>query len=107
MLKTVFAQDSAEGAQAHWRQVADALRERLPELAKLMDGTREDVLAYMTSQREHWRQIASTNPLERPSNGAIKRRADVASSRTPPLWSGWSARSGWSRTTSGRWPAAT
>jgi putative transposase len=56
--------------------VADPLRERFPKLAELMDGARDDVLAYMTFPREHWPQIASTNPLER-LNGEIKRRADV------------------------------
>ena len=76
MLKTIFAQDTAEAAHAQWRQVADTLRERFPKLTDLMDGAREDVLAYMTFPREHWPQIASTNPLER-LNGEIKRRADV------------------------------
>src|SRR6476659_885595 len=76
MLKTIFAQDTAEAAHAQWRQVADALRERFPRLAELMDGARDDVLAYMTFPREHWPQIASTNPLER-LNGEIKRRSDV------------------------------
>lgn len=76
MLKTIFAQDTAEAAHAQWRQVADALRERFPKLGELMDGARDDVLAYMTFPREHWPQIASTNPLER-LNGEIKRRADV------------------------------
>jgi putative transposase len=76
MLKTIFAQDTAEAAHAQWRQVADALRERCPKLAELMDAAREDVLAYMTFPREHWPQIASTNPLER-LNGEIKRRSDV------------------------------
>ncbi len=56
--------------------MADALRERFPKLAELMDGAREDVLAYMAFPREHWPQLASTNPLER-LNGEIKRRADV------------------------------
>jgi transposase-like protein len=41
-----------------------------------MDGSRGDVLAYMAFPREHWTQIASTNPLER-LNGEIKRRSDV------------------------------
>jgi putative transposase len=76
MLKTIFAQDSAEAAHAQWRQVADALRERFPKLAELMDAARDDVLAYMAFPREHWAQIASTNPLER-LNGEVKRRADV------------------------------
>ncbi len=41
-----------------------------------MDQAREDVLAYTAFPKEHWPQIASTNPLER-LNGEIKRRSDV------------------------------
>ena len=76
MLKTIFAQDTVEAAREQWRQVADALRERFPKLAELMDASREDVLVYMSFPREHWPQIASTNPLER-LNGEVKRRSDV------------------------------
>ena len=36
----------------------------------------KDVLAYMAFPREHWRQICSTNPLER-LNREIRRRIDV------------------------------
>jgi putative transposase len=76
MLKTIFAQDTAEAAREQWASVADALRERCPKLVELMDRSREEVLVYMSFPREHWAQIASTNPLER-LNGEIKRRADV------------------------------
>jgi len=76
MLKTIFAQESKAEAVAQWDVVADALREKQPKLAALMDGSREDVLAYMDFPREHWPQIASTNPLER-VNKEIKRRSDV------------------------------
>jgi len=76
MLKTIFAQDTAEAAREQWASVADALRERCPKLTELMDRSREEVLVYMSFPREHWPQIASTNPLER-LNGEIKRRADV------------------------------
>src|SRR3954454_14426417 len=76
LLKTIFAQDTAEAAREQWAAVADALRERFPTLAELMDGSREDVLVYMSFPREHWAQIASTNPLER-LNREIKRRSDV------------------------------
>ena len=57
-------------------EFADTLRERFSKLAELMDGSRDDVLAYMAFPREHWAQIASTNPLER-LNGEIKRRTEV------------------------------
>jgi len=76
LIKTVFAQDTAEAARVQWRQVADTLRERSPALAELMDTSEEDVLAYMDFPKEHWPQIASTNPLER-LNKEIKRRTNV------------------------------
>jgi putative transposase len=76
MLKTIFAQESAAEARAQWDSVAGALRERAPKLAGLMDEAREDVLAYTAFPKEHWPQIASTNPLER-LNGEVKRRSDV------------------------------
>jgi transposase-like protein len=76
MLKTIFAQETAKEAHAQWKVVADALRERAPRLAEMVDDAREDVLAYTAFPRDHWAQIASTNPLER-LNGEIKRRSDV------------------------------
>jgi putative transposase len=76
MIKTIFAQETAQDAHAQWKSVADALRERAPKLAELMDEAREDVLAYTAFPKEHWPQIASTNPLER-LNGEVKRRSNV------------------------------
>ena len=76
MLKTIFVQETAAEAHTQWKAVADALRERAPRLAELMDGAREDVLAYTAFPKEHWPQLSSTNPIER-LNGEIKRRSDV------------------------------
>ena len=76
MIKTIFAQETAREAYDQWNNVAEALRERAPKLAALMDEARDDVLAYTAFPREHWPQISSTNPLER-LNGEIKRRSDV------------------------------
>jgi transposase-like protein len=41
MLKTIFAQDTAEAAREQWASVTDALRERCPKLTELMDRSRE------------------------------------------------------------------
>ena len=76
MLKTIFAQETKADAEAQWETVADALREKVEKLGAFMDGSRDDVLAYMDFPGEHRAQIASTNPLER-VNREIKRRADV------------------------------
>ena len=48
----------------------------LPKLGELMDEAEDDVLAFMALPKEHWAQLASTNPLER-LNKEIKRRANV------------------------------
>ena len=76
MIKTIFAQETAQDAHAQWKSVAKALRERAPKLAELMNEAREDVLADIAFPKEHWPQIASTNPLER-LNGEVKRRSNV------------------------------
>ncbi len=76
MLMTIFAQETRAEAEAQWEGVADALREKLPKLADMMGASRDDVLAYMAFPREHWKNIASTNPVER-LNREIKRRSDV------------------------------
>lgn len=76
MLKTIFAQETADAARDQWDKVADALTEKYPKLAAMMEASRDDVLAYMDFPREHWAQISSTNPIER-LNGEIKRRSDV------------------------------
>jgi transposase-like protein len=76
MIRTIFTQESKAEAFAQWDKVADALRDKHDRLGALMDAAREDVLTYMDYPKEHWAQIASTNPLER-LNKEIKRRADV------------------------------
>jgi len=76
MIKTIFAQETAQDARTQWKAVADALRERAPKIAELMDAACDDVLAYTAFPKEHWPQVSSTNPLER-LNGEIKRRSDV------------------------------
>lgn len=42
-----------------------------------MNASREDVLAYMNFPREHWLQIASTNPLERVDQRRMDRRSTL------------------------------
>ena len=75
-IATAFAQDDAEAARQQWRRVADQLRPKVPKLAKLMDESEPDVLAYMTFPPQHRTKLHSTNPLER-LNGEIKRRTEV------------------------------
>ena len=64
-IATGFAQDDAEAARQQWRRVADQLRPKVPKLARLMDHSEADVLAYMTFPPQHRTKLHSTNPLER------------------------------------------
>ncbi|MFN3075895.1 MAG: transposase, partial [Alphaproteobacteria bacterium] len=76
MIRTVFAQATADAAREQWRKVADGLRARFRKLAELMDEAENDVLAFMSFPKEHWAKLHSTNPIER-VNGEVKRRTDV------------------------------
>lgn len=76
VIRTAFVQEDQAQARAQWRETSDKLRERFPKLSALMDGAEDDVLAFMGFPKEHWPQLASTNPLER-LNKEIKRRSRV------------------------------
>ena len=54
----------------------ELLQTKWPAAAELLGNAEEDVLAYMRFPDQHWRQIKSTNPLER-LNREIRRRTDV------------------------------
>jgi putative transposase len=75
-MRTAFVQEDHAAAFTQWRQVADSLRKRFKNLAKLMDEAEQDVLAFMTFPKDHRSKIHSTNPLER-LNKEIKRRTNV------------------------------
>jgi len=75
-VKTIFAQPSQTEAHRQLREVAAALAKKCPKAAALLREAADDVLAYMAFPDEHWRQIHSTNPLER-QNKEIRRRTRV------------------------------
>ena len=56
--------------------MTDKLQRTHPKVAAMLEEAEEDLLAYMTFPSAHWRQIRSTNLLER-LNREIKRRSDV------------------------------
>jgi putative transposase len=60
-INTAFAQETHEAAVAHWRIVADQLRDKFPNLGALM--AEAEVLSYLAFPKAHRTQIHSTNPL--------------------------------------------
>ncbi len=74
--RTVFAQVGPAEIAAQWDQVSSMLAAHHPKAARLMDGAKAEVLAFCEFPRAHWRQLWSTNPLER-LNKELKRRSRV------------------------------
>lgn len=75
-VRPIFHQSSRQEAQAHLRQVCVALQPRFPKAVALLEEAEEEIFAFYDFPQEHWRQIYSTNPLER-VNKELKRRSAV------------------------------
>jgi putative transposase len=75
-VRPIFQQLSRAQAQAQLAQVCESLRPRFPKAVELLEGAEEEILAFYDFPCEHWRQIYSTNPLER-LNKELKRRSVV------------------------------
>jgi len=75
-IRQVFA--AAWGAEARERlaEVVERLSAPAPKVARLLEESEPDVLAFFSFPREHWSKLRSTNPLER-VNREIGRRSDV------------------------------
>ena len=76
LVRTIFAQPSAEEVQAQLKRVTQQLEGRFPEVARLLEEAAPDITAFSSFPVEHWRQIWSNNPQER-LNREIRRRSDV------------------------------
>jgi transposase-like protein len=76
MIRTVFAQTSAEDARKQLRVVAEQLSLTENAVAVRLEAMETDLLAYTGFPPEHWSKIWSNNPIER-LNRELKRRTDV------------------------------
>lgn len=76
MVRTIYQQLSAPEVHAQHERVVAQITERFPSAAELLEGAREEILAFTGFPRSHWKQIWSNNPLER-LNREVRRRTDV------------------------------
>ena len=75
-VRPIFQQQSREQAQAQLAQVCTLLGPRFPKVVELLEAAEEEIFAFYDFPPEHWRQLYSTNPLER-LNKELKRRSAV------------------------------
>ena len=76
LVRTIFAQPSAEEVAAQLHRVTDQLERTFPDAAELIQAAGPDITSFASLPTEHWRQIWSNNPQER-LNREIRRRTDV------------------------------
>src|SRR5213595_2889235 len=60
-LRQAFLQPDPDSARKVWRTMADQFRDRWPKLAKLLDESEHDVLAYLSFPAQHRAKLHSTN----------------------------------------------
>jgi putative transposase len=75
-IQTIFAQPDGSAIREQFDRIVTTLEDRLHEVASLLINAREDLLAFTAFPEGHWRNVWSTNPLER-LHREIKRRTDV------------------------------
>ena len=76
IIRTIFAQPDNEHVSKQFGEVTTMLARSHPKVAVMLSDAQADLLAFASFPTRHWRQIWSTNPLER-VNKEIKRRTDV------------------------------
>ncbi len=85
-IRTIFAQPDAEHVEEQFDVIAGMLGRQLPKVEAMLRDAKDDLLAFTGFPQVHWRQIWSTNPLER-VNKEIKtphrRRRRLPQSRGP------------------------
>ena len=76
LVRTIYQQLSAQEVRAQHQLVTTQLADRFPQVAEVLEEARDDILAFTSFPRSHWKQIWSNNPQER-LNREIRRRTDV------------------------------
>ena len=76
LVRSIFAQPSAEEVWAQHGRVVEQLEGRFPQAAELLAQAADDILAFTAFPKAMWRQVWSNNPQER-LNREIRRRTDV------------------------------
>jgi putative transposase len=76
IIRTIFAQSTAQAVRAQLQTVADMFGAQFPKVRAMLLEAEEDLTAFAVLPERHWKKIQSTYPLER-VNREIRRCIDV------------------------------
>lgn len=76
LVRSIFAQGEKQAVEEQFERVLTQLTATFPRAAELLEEAKEELLAFASCPKEHWKQIWSNNPQER-LNKEIRRRTDV------------------------------
>lgn len=76
LMRTIFAQLDVDAAHRRLREIATGLERNYSKAAGVLADTEDEVTDHVVFPRHHWREIWSSNPLER-LNKEIKRRTNA------------------------------
>jgi putative transposase len=76
IMRQILGQPDRKAAEEQLQRAVTTLRPKLPTVAEMLLEAEPDLLAHMDFPAAHWRQIRSTNGLER-LNREVARRIDV------------------------------
>lgn len=65
IIRTIFARPDKKHVHTEFNEVVRMLTRSHPKAAEMLESARDDLLAFAPFPHAHWRQIWSTNPLER------------------------------------------
>ena len=77
IIRTIFAQTDAPHVRTQFDEVARMLQRSHPKVAQMLEDAKEDLLAFTGFPQKHWRQIWSTNPLERGTSAQFSSVTDM------------------------------
>lgn len=76
VVRGIFAQPDRKAAEEQLLHAVSTMQPRFPKVAQMLLAAEANILAHMDFPTAHWRQIRSTNGLER-LNREVARRTDV------------------------------
>jgi len=100
-IRTIFAQPDTEHVHEQFDVIAMMLGRQSPKVEDMLHEAKGDLLAFAAFPQSHWRQIWSTNPLERLNKELNAAPTSVGVFPNPSPYCGFQGQSWPNNTTNG------